>query len=511
MSSPAVIAWYIEGGAPPAYVEERLWEGVYNHSSSEPEYLGNALLECIRTLDGDLHQFVALVRRATGWRSFELGERLEHPPEWLLRSDAGGADSGLYCYVLDIERRRLDVFATASGQCGQRLTSVVIALDGTSTPAAFEPGLLPDADEAVSAPSPWLNAFEQALSRLVAAERLDRARLTRALADAAGAVSSAWMTAQQLVIGGISTEGMRFHPNSLRLTPLSPFLRAADAAGIPRRSMQRVLEAALLACVEQAGFSGRARVRLGPKVELVGDGPMPVSVDWGKALLDWLDLQQLPKAEPAPPPPIEKTHPKLSAEVVRAIDAICHRHSLTPSTLAEGIGELLEESLLMADWEGATDDDEAPEIWPTEWNPVLCLSDDSVTAPHRLLQLNRLSLWYPRDWRGLDHTQATVELRRGDGRYVTVRLTPEMLAKAGPRRLGDTRAVLRETYSALGEARWGVRMRLDANGVAWLEIPATGPEGLPLLLNERQPGWTKSNWHAWCWPLFDWLSSHPYI
>jgi hypothetical protein len=38
----------------------------------------------------------------------------------------------------------------------------------------------------------------------------------------------------------------------------------------------------------------------------------------------------------------------LSAEFVQAIDALCHRHALTPSTLAEGIAELLEELLLMA-------------------------------------------------------------------------------------------------------------------------------------------------------------------
>ncbi|MEY2936005.1 MAG: hypothetical protein RL033_6754, partial [Pseudomonadota bacterium] len=89
----------------------------------------------------------------------------------------------------------------------------------------------------------------------------------------------------------------------------------------------------------------------------------------------------------------------------------------------------------------------------------------------------------------------------------TLRLTPALLAKAGPRRLGDTHAVLRELFAALGEARWGARMKLDTNGVAWIEIPEAGPDGLPLLGNEQQPGWAKCGWHGWWWPLFDWLSS----
>ena len=238
------------------------------------------------------------------------------------------------------------------------------------------------------------------------------------------------MTTVQMSLAGVSTEGMTFHPNSLRLTPLAPFLRPGDAAGIPRRSMRRVLEAGLLACVEQAGFGGTASVRLVSTLELVGPGRTPVSMYWGKA----------------------------------------------------------------------------PETWPAEWNPVLCLSDDAVTAPHRVLELARLTLCYPHDWRGLDRAQRTIELRRGDGAYVTMRLTPELLAKAGPRRLGDTRAVMRELFGALGEALVGAPMMLDASGVAWIQIGTVGPEGLPLLTDERRPGWVASSWYAWWWPLFDSLS-----
>ena len=94
----------------------------------------------------------------------------------------------------------------------------------------------------------------------------------------------------------------------------------------------------------------------------------------------------------------------------------------------------------------------------------------------------------------------------GDGAYVTMRLTPELLAKAGPRRLGDTRAVLREIFAALGEALLGAPVSLDANGVAWVEVRATGPDGLPVLTDPRRPGWIASRWYAWWWPLFDWLS-----
>ena len=42
---------------------------------------------------------------------------------------------------------------------------------------------------------------------------------------------------------------------------------------------------------------------------------MPVSVDWGKALLDWLASQHEPIAEPATPPPLEKTPPDISADL----------------------------------------------------------------------------------------------------------------------------------------------------------------------------------------------------
>lgn len=215
----------------------------------------------------------------------------------------------------------------------------------------------------------------------------------------------------------------------------------------------------------------------------------------------------MPSGDPGTPPPLEQTPPKVSAELLQVIDAICRRHALTQSTLVQGIGDLLEELLLMADWEGAADADEAPESWPAEWNPVLCLSDDAVTAPHRVLELERLTICYPHEWRGLDRAGRTIELRRGDGAYVTMRLTPELLAKADPRRLGDTRAVLREIFAALGEALLGAPISLDANGVAWIEVRATGPEALPVLTDPRRPGFIASRWYAWWWPLFDWLSS----
>ena len=249
-------------------------------------------------------------------------------------------------------------------------------------------------------------------------------------------------------------------------------------------------------------------MRLVSTLELVGEGPLPVSVDWGKALLDWLALQHVPTGEPASPPPLEKTSANVSADLLQAIDAIGHRHGLSQSALVAGVGDLLEELLLMADWEGASEAEEAPESWPAEWNPVLCISDDAVTAPHRLLELERLTLCYPHDWRGLDRAERTIELRRGDGAYVTLRLTPELLAKAGPRRLGDTRAVLRGIFAALGEALLGTPMSLDPTGVAWIEVRSTGPQGLPVMTDPRRPGWIASSWYAWWWPLFEWLSTN---
>lgn len=142
MSTPAAIGVYTATATePPSRVRERSWQGVYHHWGGAPEDLGNTLLRTIADHGGDLRRVVETTIAAAmpgGWSSLEDGERIDDPDDTGPISSSGELDHVAYVYVIDVQHRRLDVFATDADSDDERLASVRFDAHGRADPSRFE-------------------------------------------------------------------------------------------------------------------------------------------------------------------------------------------------------------------------------------------------------------------------------------------------------------------------------------------------------------------------------------
>jgi hypothetical protein len=90
------------------------WEGVYNHSDSQPTGLGAALwlaLRNARSAAGGLAHLRTALMAAGDWAAFERGEAAPEPLE--LSSESADPMYIEWVYVIDVEGRRLHVLGHA--------------------------------------------------------------------------------------------------------------------------------------------------------------------------------------------------------------------------------------------------------------------------------------------------------------------------------------------------------------------------------------------------------------
>jgi hypothetical protein len=146
MSTRAVIACSTGDGR---------WRGVWNHWSSHTQYLGTALIERVRTLDGDI---AALCKRwidrcPEGWSNFAEGERTDEGGIWsgTFRDGRVTFEKGEwpgrvtrqlpdahYLYVFDLPKRTLLVFEVQEGE-SEPFTQCLFDRDGNASPATLAP------------------------------------------------------------------------------------------------------------------------------------------------------------------------------------------------------------------------------------------------------------------------------------------------------------------------------------------------------------------------------------
>ena len=132
----SAIGIYLETGSQPENVASRQWRGVYHHWG-EPGDLGNRLLDELRRVHGDLELFVehTVSEAPFGWSSLGDPYSDESAAEPVCHDDTSQV---AFCYVLDTEARRLDVFATHADASGERLFSASIDAAGIPTPRFFD-------------------------------------------------------------------------------------------------------------------------------------------------------------------------------------------------------------------------------------------------------------------------------------------------------------------------------------------------------------------------------------
>jgi hypothetical protein len=126
MSTPGAIAVYTSGTGVPENVRTRPWRGVYHHWDGYPEGLGQNLIHRVHSMRGDLHAVARLLidEAPWGWSTcIDSDERYSKDDPGLPVSPA---DTGnvAYVYVLDVEARRLDAFATHADADGERIGSI---------------------------------------------------------------------------------------------------------------------------------------------------------------------------------------------------------------------------------------------------------------------------------------------------------------------------------------------------------------------------------------------------
>lgn len=137
MSTRAVIGRSIGDGR---------WRGVWNHNDGHTDQLGQAVIERVAELHGDLAAAVRVIidEMPDGWSSFYLDNKGEDGGTWTgtcsgeMAAFDGELPDAHYLYLFDVTDRRLRVFEVDDGPC-VAFTSCVFDADGRATPERLQP------------------------------------------------------------------------------------------------------------------------------------------------------------------------------------------------------------------------------------------------------------------------------------------------------------------------------------------------------------------------------------
>jgi hypothetical protein len=124
------------------------WRGVWNHNDGHTDQLGQALIDRVAELHGDLAAAVRVIidEMPDGWSSFYLDNKGEEGGTWTgtCRGETAAFDGELpdahYLYLFDVTDRRLRVFEVDDGPC-VAFTSCAFDAEGRAMPEHLEPTL----------------------------------------------------------------------------------------------------------------------------------------------------------------------------------------------------------------------------------------------------------------------------------------------------------------------------------------------------------------------------------
>ncbi len=130
------------------------WRGVWNHTDGHTDQLGQALIERVAELHGDLASAVRVIidEVPDGWSSFYLDNKGEDGGTWAgtCSGETATFDGELpdahYLYLFDLTDRRLRVFEVDDGP-RVAFTSCVFDADGRATPERPQPALEGEDDD----------------------------------------------------------------------------------------------------------------------------------------------------------------------------------------------------------------------------------------------------------------------------------------------------------------------------------------------------------------------------
>jgi hypothetical protein len=482
MSSPPALGFYAKSSAkPPATVTGRRWKGVNWGGDGSPEGFGVMVLDGIRKCGGDLKLFVDdwIVKADSG------GEEIPYAVRSSSENDIGNT---AYCYVLDVENRRLDVFGTYAGAEGVLLGSLVIDLAGVAEPPTFAHLKRPrgwQPEDELPDEADIAQRIEEAVARHSACLSLDVSRARATLLRASELEAKA---------------NSRWRPGGARgpaeMPSLYSFWHAANEFGLSRSEVVRLMDGVvadilqqrvptcrfMLGCdpiedrdpkfwafmLEREVSPEERRAAIGDPRLRLGLATPYMAYDWCEPFLAWAASRPADAAEVDLRAPLLHLGDDSFESVRTAIEGVVGAHSLTAEQLIEGFGELFEELLLLETWKTSAEGEEGERLdeWPEEWNPVVVGGSCGRSPPDGQVRLGGVSLIYSK--RGSEQWPHWV-LFRADGARAWPRLTPFSLAKQGPRRLGDTKAVLRDVFVALGSVIEGAPVKLDDRGVVSIQ------------------------------------------